>query len=300
MNLAQLRAFHLVARERGFTRAAAAAGMSQPTLSNHVTALESAYAVRLFERRAREIRLTELGRTLFDVTTRMFEIEEEARALLSGTKTLQRGHLRVAADNAYHAVPILAELRRAHPGLTFRLSIGNSAAVIRQLVEGDVDVAVTAKVMPDPRLHAVEMKRDRLILFVPRNHQWAKLRRIRIAKLDGADLVLREQGSFTREVFEQAVAAAGIRLGTVMEVQSREGVRETVAAGFGIGVVFASEFRSEPRFRALHFADTALSVGEYAVCLAARRHVALIAAFMRAAAQPRRGRARGATATEAS
>ncbi|MBL8696858.1 MAG: LysR family transcriptional regulator [Alphaproteobacteria bacterium] len=300
MNLAQLRAFHLVARERGFTRAAAAAGMSQPTLSNHVAALESAYAVRLFERRAREIRLTDLGRMLFDVTTRLFELEDEARALLSGTKTLRRGHLRVAADNAYHAVPILAELRRAHPGLTFRLAVGNSAAVVRQLLDGEVDVAVTAKVVPDPRLHAVEMKQDEIILFVPRTHPWGRLRRVRMDKLDGADLVLREQGSFTREVFEQAVAGAGIRLGTVMEVQTREGVRETVAAGFGIGVVFASEFRPEPRFRALRFADAALSVGEYAVCLAARRHVALIGAFMQAAARSRRVRSRANAATEPS
>lgn len=300
MNVVQLRAFHLVARERGFTRAALAAGMSQPTLSNHVAALEAAYAVRLFERRAREIRLTELGRTLYDVTTRLFEIEDEARTLLSGTKTLRRGHLRVAADNAYHAVPILAELRRAHPGLTFRLSIGNSSAVVRQLLEGEVDVAVTAKVVPDPRLHTVEMKRDRLVLFVPRHHPWASLRRIRLTRLQGADLVLREQGSFTREVFEQAIAAAGIRLGTVMEVQTREGVRETVAAGFGIGVVFASEFRTEPRFRAVEFADAALTVGEYAVCLAARRHVALIGAFMDVAGGPVRRRGRHPNATQSS
>ncbi len=283
MNLIQLRAFHLVARERGFTKAAGAAGISQPTLSNHVTSLESAYAVRLFERHARAIRLTELGRSLFDVTTRLFELEDEARALLTGTKALRRGHLRVAADNAYHAVPLLAELRRNHPGLTFRLAIANSAGVLQQLIDGDVDVAVTAKVTPDPRLHAVEMKRDRLILFAPRSHAWAKRRRIRLAELSGQPIVLRERGSFTREVFEQAIAAAQVRLGTVMEVQTREGVRETVAAGFGLGVVFESEFRPERRFQALEIADAALSVGEYAVCTVARRHVALVAAFMAAA-----------------
>jgi LysR family transcriptional regulator, low CO2-responsive transcriptional regulator len=284
MNLVQLRAFHLVARERGFTRAATAAKISQPTLSSHVSALESAYAVRLFERKARGLLLTDLGRNLFDVTTRLFELEDEARALLAGTKALRRGHLRVAADNAYHAVPILAELRRSYPGLTFKLSIGNSAAVLQQLLDGDVDVAVTAKVGPDARLHAVEMKRDRLILFAPRNHPWSERPRIRLGELAAQPVVLRERGSFTREVFEQAIAAAGVRLGTVMEVQTREGVRETVAAGFGLGVVFESEFRPERRFHAMEFADAALSVGEYAVCLSGRRHMALVGAFMETAA----------------
>jgi aminoethylphosphonate catabolism LysR family transcriptional regulator len=290
MNLVQLRAFHLVARERGFTRAAAAANLSQPTLSSHVAALEAAYAVRLFERRAREPVLTELGRNLFDVTTRLFELEDEARTLLAGSKALRRGHLKVAADNAYHAVPIVAGLRRSYPGLTFKLAIDNSAGVLRQLLDGEVDVAVTAKVGADPRLHAVEMKRDRLILFAPRRHVLASRARIRLAELAAQPVVLRERGSFTREVFEQAIGAAGVRLGTVTEVQTREGVRETVAAGFGLGVVFESEFRPERRFRAIAFADAALSVGEYAVCLSSRRHMALVGAFMDAAARTGAGK----------
>jgi len=285
MNPVQLRAFHLVAREGGFTRAAAAAKVSQPTLSSHVAALEAAYAVRLFERRGRALELTALGRDLHDVTTRLFELEDEARALLSGTKALRRGHLRVCADNAHHAIPILAELRRTHPALTFRLAIGNSAAVLQQVLEGAADVAVTAKVGPDPRLHAVELRRDRLILFAGRGHPWARRRRARLAELAGQPVVLRERGSFTREVFEQAIAGAGVRLGPIMEAETREGVREAVAAGFGIGVVFESEHRGERRFGAIAFADAALSVGEYAVCLSARRNMALVGAFMDAASR---------------
>ena len=53
--------------------------MSQPTLSSHVAALEAAYAVRLFERRGRALELTALGRDLHDVTTRLFELEDEAQ-----------------------------------------------------------------------------------------------------------------------------------------------------------------------------------------------------------------------------
>ena len=280
MNPAQLKAFHLVARERGFTRAAAAAQISQPTLSSHVSALEQTYAVRLLERRARGISLTALGRDLFDVTTRLFEVEDEARALLSGTKALRRGHLSVAADNAYHAVPILADLRRDHPGLTFRLSIGNSAAVLRQVLDGEADVAVTAKTGPDARIHAIEIRRDRLILFAPRRHRLVARGRLRIAELEDQPMVLRETGSFTREVFERALAHAGVRLGPIMEVQTREGVRETVAAGFGLGAVFESEFMPERRFAAARIVDADLAVAEYAVCLDARRGTALVAAFM--------------------
>jgi DNA-binding transcriptional LysR family regulator len=94
------------------------------------------------------------------------------------------------------------------------------------------------------------------------------------------ELVLRERGSITREVLEQAMAAADVRPRSIVEVQTREGVREAVAAGFGIGAVFESELGEERRFRAIAIADADLAVAEYAVCLQERRRVALVRAFM--------------------
>ena len=82
MNLTQLRAFHVVAQERSFTKAAGAAHVSQPTLSGQVKALEETYRVRLFERRGRGVQLTELGQNLHALTQRLFTIEGEAQALL--------------------------------------------------------------------------------------------------------------------------------------------------------------------------------------------------------------------------
>lgn len=279
MTPSQLRAFHLVAQAGGFTGAARAAGVSQPTLSGQVKALETAYGVRLLERRGRRVRPTDLGAALLAVTARLFALEDEARALLAGAKALARGHLRVAADSASHVMPILAELKRRHAGVTFSLSIGNSARVVRELFEQEADVAVTARAADDPRLHAVRLRRDRLVLFVPAAHPWARRRSVRLGELAGRELVLRERGSITREAFEAALAAAGVRPGAPFEVQSREGVREAVAAGFGVGIVFESEFGVDPRFRALRVADADLGVAEYAACLAERRGTALVRAF---------------------
>lgn len=64
INYSQLRAFHAVASHGGFTRAAAALHVTQPTLSGQVKALEEAYGVRLFDRRGRKVFPTELGRSL--------------------------------------------------------------------------------------------------------------------------------------------------------------------------------------------------------------------------------------------
>jgi DNA-binding transcriptional LysR family regulator len=101
-----------------------------------------------------------------------------------------------------------------------------------------------------------------------------------LATLAGQELVLRERGSITREVLEEAMATADIRPRSIVEVQTREGVREAVAAGFGVGAVFASELGEDSRFRRIDVADSDLLVAEYAVCLQERRRVALVRAFM--------------------
>lgn len=276
----QLRAFHLVADAGSFSLAARTAGLSQPTLSAQVRALEASYAVDLFDRRGRGVRMTPTGQSLFALTTRLIAAEEEARALLTGGRALTRGHLRVSADSAYHVMPILAELKRLHAGLTFTLKIDNSAAVLDHLTEHGADIAVMAKMTSDPRIHSMKLREDRLIVFVPQGHAWARRRQIRISELAGRDIVVRERGSITREVFEERLAQAGVVSGSLIEVQTREGVREAVAAGFGIGVVFDSEFGTEARFHAIEVSDSDLTVGEYVACLQERRRLPVVRAFL--------------------
>ncbi len=280
MNLTQLRAFHLVARAGSFSLAARTGSVSQPTLSAQVKALEASYGVGLFDRKGRGVRLTPVGQSLFAVTGRLFAAEEEAQALLAGSRALTRGHLRVSADSAYHVMPILKELKRRHDGLTFSLKIDNSEAVLDQLIDHGADIAVMAKMTSDPRLFSMRLRDDSLVLFVPRTHAWGRRRRVRLEDVAGRDLVVRERGSITREVFEARLATAGLRPGALVEVQTREAVREAVAAGFGIGVVFESEFGNDPRFHMVRVADAHLAVGEYVVCLEERKRLALIRAFL--------------------
>jgi aminoethylphosphonate catabolism LysR family transcriptional regulator len=280
MNLTQLRAFHLVAEAGGFSLAARAAGLSQPTLSAQVRALEAGYGVGLFDRQGRGVRMTPAGQSLYTITTRLFAAEDEARALLTGGRALTRGHLRVSADSAYHVVPILAELKKRHEALTFTLKVDNSAVVLEQLLDYGADIAVMAKVTSDPRIYSMKLREDRLVLFVPRHHPWARRRRRPISDLAGQDIVIRERGSITREVFETGLAQADVVPRSLIEVETREAVREAVAAGFGIGVVFDSEFGNDPRFRTLEVSGADLTVGEYVVCLQERRHLALVRAFL--------------------
>jgi aminoethylphosphonate catabolism LysR family transcriptional regulator len=280
MNAAQLRAFHAVASAGGFTRAAARLGVTQPTLSGQVKALEESYGVALIERRGRQLVLTEIGAALLDLTRRIFGLTEEAEQLLSAARGLERGHLRLGADAPYHVLPALGDFTRRYPKLRLSLTVGNSETLIRDLFDHRIDVAVVANLAPDARLHAVPVRRDRLVLFVPKRHPWARRKQVTPDQLAGERLVLREPGSSTRRVFETAMARAGIALEEVIEINSREAVREAVAAGLGVGVVSESEFGNDPRLVKVALAEADLGATEYVACLAERRELRLIRAFL--------------------
>ena len=280
MNHVQLRAFHAVASEGSFTRAAAALHVTQPTLSGQVKALEQNFGVRLFDRRGRKVMPTELGRELLDLTRRLFGLEAEAEHLLSAARGLSKGHLRIGADAPYHVTTALSAFTRKYPGIQLSLTVGNSAELAHDLLEHKLDVAVLANIAGEPRFFARPLRHDRLVAFVARSHPWAKRRRLELAELTSQRLVLREQGSATRRLFETAMARQGLAIGEVLDMNSREAVRETVAAGLGVGVVSASEFGRDSRLKALQLVGNDLAMTEYIVCLAERRELRLVRAFL--------------------
>lgn len=277
----QLRAFHAVAEQGSFTRAAERLQVSQPTVSEQVRRLEAHYRVRLFERRARRIELTDTGRRLQGATARLMRSEVEAEQILSTARELAYGRLRVGADSPYLIVPLLGEFKRRHPGLQISLSLGNSRMLMEDLLARRVDVVVVPDIERDPRLHAVALRQDRLVAIVPHGHAFGSRREIGLQELASETLVLRESGSTTRAVFEGAVTDAKVVLREVMEIGSREAVREAVAAGLGIGVVAESELGTDPRLTALPISAAGLQVVEFAACVAERQRVRVVAAFFR-------------------
>jgi aminoethylphosphonate catabolism LysR family transcriptional regulator len=297
MNAAQLRAFHAVASEGGFTAAARRLNVSQPAVTVQVKALEAQYGVRLFERRGRTVQPTALGRELLALTRRLSAVEDEIEALLGARRDLVAGELRLAADGPYHVIDLLAAVRGRHPGLAVSVQVGNSEAALAALVDWRADVAVLGRPVDDPRLAAVEMGRHEVVLMVPADHPFAGAGSVALAELADQPMVLREAGSATREAMAEALAVAGIVPRVALEIGSREAVREAVAAGFGIGVVQAPEFGHDDRLAAVRLRDARVETGEWAVALAEREGAPIVRAVLDLART--RGRARASKAGRA-
>jgi DNA-binding transcriptional LysR family regulator len=174
----------------------------------------------------------------------------------------------------------LARFRRRYPKLQIALSIGNSDDVLAALRAYQCDAAVLARHDDDPGLLVLPLARHRLVLFVARGHSLAGKGPVALEALEGQPMILRERGSTTRRIFEAALARAGVRPQVVMEIESREAVREAVAAGLGLGVVSDAELGRDERLVAVPIRGPRLDSNEYLVCLRERARLRVVAAFL--------------------
>ena len=280
MRQTQLRSFHAVAQSGSFTAAARLLGVSQPTVTTQVGALEREFGVELFSRRGRRVALTETGSGLLDITRRLSADEKEAADYLNESRELKSGHLRVGAVGPYHVTDMLAAFNARYPGLYVSVAVGNSRDTLRDLVDYRTDVAVLAHVDPDPRLVAIPYRRHRVVVMCPVDHAFARRRGIRIREMERQRLIVREAGSTTRLAFDQAMRQADVRPRVVMEIGSRESIREAVAKGIGLGVVSEAEFIPDPRIRAVPVNDAEIYTYAHVVHLKERRNARLVRAFL--------------------
>jgi LysR family transcriptional regulator, low CO2-responsive transcriptional regulator len=280
MRYVQLRAFHYVAICGGFSRAAEELYLTQPAISDQVRKLEEEYDVLLFNRHKKQVVLTPIGDRLLEITRRLFDNEQQALELLSESRALRSGTLRIVADSAHHLLHTLAHFREKHPGVRISVRSGNTETVIESLYRYEADIGVLGEVPAGRDFEYVKLNSTPIIAFVSARHPLAGRRSLALGDLAGLPLVMRERGSKTRKKLEEAAAAAGVDLQPAIEAEGREAVREIVASGAGIGFVSAAEFGEDARLVPIEIEGAdALPMDEALICLRDRRSGKLVQAF---------------------
>ena len=280
MRYAQLRAFHYVATHGGFSRAAEALFLTQPAISDQVRKLEAAYDILLFDRHKRQVKLTEKGAALLEITNRMFDAEAQAIDYLNESRALTVGTLRLVVDSAYHITPMLKAFQARYPAIKIALRVGNSEDVIKALQGYTADIGVLGELADAAGFEVRPLGETPLIAFAAKAGAYGARTEMSYAELAKAPLVMRERGSKTRQKLE---AAAGGVLVASIEAEGREAVREIVAAGNGIGFVSTAEFGQDARLRPINLPSPVPMMQESLICIKARRERRLIKAFMQMA-----------------
>ena len=145
LNFHQLYIFYAVASHRSFSRAAEALDITQPAVSIQVQELENALGVTLFHRRARGIRITEVGETVFAYAQQIFSLSSKLVETVREMQDLSTGHLTLGASTTpgEFVLPLaVGQFRQVYPGIQVELVIANTRSIIQRVLRGEMDLGM--------------------------------------------------------------------------------------------------------------------------------------------------------------
>lgn len=280
MRYVQLRAFHYVAVCGGFSRAAEMLFLTQPAISDQVRKLEEEYDVLLFNRHKKQVTATAAGQQLLEITRRMFDTEQQALELLSESRALRSGTLRIVADAAHHLLHILGQFRQKYPGIQVSVRAGNTETVISSLYSYEADIGVLGEIPTGRDFEIVKLNSTPIVAFVSTDHPLASAKSLSLHELSLLPLVMRERGSKTRAKLEDLATKEGFVFKPAIEAEGREAVREIVASGAGVGFVSAAEFGQDARLVQIPIAAPEMLMDEALICLRERSGGKLVRVFL--------------------
>ena len=243
MELRQLQYLRYIARVSGFRRAADELDMSQATLSEQIKLLEQELGVRLFERRGRNLVLTEAGKTLLARAERVLEEVKAAQEEMLEFAHLDRGQLIVGTmtgNGPFWLPAFLAAFMRQHPHLELTLVERVSGVLLRMLEAGEVHVACILIPTEDPEVPPGISTREvycrELLVVVSPNHRFARRTSVTLEEVAQERLILTTPEEAPRRVVDRAFRARGLQPQVSFEADDPMTLIGLAAEGIAIGI----------------------------------------------------------------
>ena len=236
VTLKQLRAFAATARHLSFAKAADELHLTPPAVTMQVKELEAAIGLPLFDRGARTVALTTTGEYLLVYVRRILATLKEAEDAMARLKGAEAGRVTIGmVSTAKYFLPrLLAKFRVEHRGVEMALSVGNREQLVRQLRDGEVDLAVMGRPPKELDTRAEPFAAHPHGIVASPEHRLARRREIPLAMLSGEEFIVREPGSGTRAAMEHYFHEHHVTPLLVMEMASNETIKQAVIANMGL------------------------------------------------------------------
>jgi DNA-binding transcriptional LysR family regulator len=257
MDLRRLEVFVKVAELGSFSRAAEALFLTQPTVSEHVRALEEDLGVQLLDRLGRGAAPTPAGQLLLGYAHRILVLMREARQAVDRFQGRLLGELIVGGSTIpgeYILPALIGQFKAKYPDISISLRVGSSQQISEWVEEGRVEIGVVGARPGSRALVARELMADEMVIVVPPEHPWTRRPSVGLADIRAEPLLLRERGSGTRQALERALAEAGTDLSAFRvagEMGSTQAVKQAVRAGIGVTLLSRLAVEDECRARLL-------------------------------------------------
>ncbi|HVN92715.1 MAG TPA: LysR substrate-binding domain-containing protein [Terracidiphilus sp.] len=239
MELSQLETFLAVAEERSFSAAAQRLHRTQPAVSQVIRKLESAVAETLFDRTSRDGSLTAAGALLRDYALRLLALRREASSALDELKSLERGHLQLAANEytCMYLLPALDAFRREFPHIGVTVQRMLASRIPEELNLRAFELGIIS-FKPDPVVvRSIAVYGDSLAFIVSPHHPLAQAGRVSIRGLGNENFIAHNVASPLRRKVIEAFQRYRTPLNMGIELPTIEAIKRFVAMGNGVALV---------------------------------------------------------------
>jgi len=251
MDTRQLAAFCAVVERRSFSQAAEQLGVTQPAVSLQIRSLEKRLGLQLLDRSGRRVEPTEAGQRLYRSAQRLLALEEQLLAELGDEADGElAGRLELGASTGPGGTVlpvVLCEFQARHPGVHVALSVSDTQRVVEQVARRELELGVVGAQRRHRGIVFEPFFRDEVVLAVPHGHRFAN-RSVSLAELQGEPLVLMQEGAGVRQVIDDELRTAGVRLRDLdvpLELGLQESARSAVVGGFGVTFISRSAIEAD-------------------------------------------------------
>ena len=240
MDLRQLEIIRAIADSGSFTAAGEKLHVSQSAISRQILLLEEELGEAVFHRIGRRIRITPAGESLLQLSHRVFQDLQDTVTAISDRQESLRGTMRLVGGMTvclYVFPALLAEVRRIHPQLDLKITVGSAERSIAMLRSGGGDLGLLTLPIEASDLISVPVLQEELLLVTYPTHPLAKKRQVQSAELNKQPFILFETGSITRRLVEEFFTRERIEADIVMETENVEIIKAMVRNGLGISII---------------------------------------------------------------
>ncbi|MBA3631975.1 MAG: LysR family transcriptional regulator [Acidobacteria bacterium] len=262
MHIETLKVFCDLVEMQSFSFAAERNFVTQSAVSQQIRTLEDKFKRRLLERvrGRREVRLTPAGEVFYRECRNVLASYAQLNESMSGLVGKISGTVKVAtvySVGLHELPPKVREFMTKFPSAKIDLEYSRTTRVVRDVLNGTVELGVVAFPEQKRGLTIVPMASDRLVLICPPEHEFAERTKIKVTELQGRDFVLFERDVPTRKATDKILKSYGVDVRKVAEFDNIETIKRSVEVGFGLAIVPHPSVMDEERNNQLAVAELA-------------------------------------------
>lgn len=238
IELQQLEQFVEVARAKNFTRAAEKLNLSQSALSRGIQKLEDQVGEPLFERKPREVVLTDLGEILLERAKQILHLVADTSSLISDAGRNGRIRLGAIPTIAPYFLPrLLRSFTDLHPNISVVVQEDTTDNLVRRCSHGEIDLAILAQPIMAKYLETESLFEEELFLVLPQDHELVNADKITAGEVEKYPFVMLNEAHCLSDNIESYCRQQSVQPVSVERINQLATVQELVALGHGVSII---------------------------------------------------------------